>query len=106
MSKKNVLNVKNMNVSFKSHGQEVKAVRGVSFSVDQGEIVGLVGESGSGKSVTMKAVMGILPDNAERTAESPAAAHDNDWLFPADKGSQAEPDKIPKRRNQRRRIPK
>ena len=59
-----------MNVSFKSHGQEVKAVRGVSFSVDQGEIVGLVGESGSGKSVTMKAVMGILPDNAERTAES------------------------------------
>ena len=40
MSKKNVLNVKNMNVSFKSHGQEVKAVRGVSFSVDQGEIVG------------------------------------------------------------------
>ena len=70
MSKKNVLNVKNMNVSFKSHGQEIKAVRGVSFSVDQGEIVGLVGESGSGKSVTMKAVMGILPDNAERTAES------------------------------------
>ena len=70
MSKKNVLNVKNMNVSFKSHGQKVKAVRGVSFSVDQGEIVGLVGESGSGKSVTMKAVMGILPDNAERTAES------------------------------------
>ena len=70
MSKKNVLSVENMNVSFKSHGQEVKAVRGVSFSVDQGEIVGLVGESGSGKSVTMKAVMGILPDNAERTAQS------------------------------------
>lgn len=70
MSKKNVLNVKNMNVSFKSHGQEVKAVRGVSFQVEQGEIVGLVGESGSGKSVTMKAVMGILPDNAKRTAES------------------------------------
>ena len=40
-------------------------VRGVEFSVEKGEIMGIVGESGSGKSVTMKAVMGILPVNAK-----------------------------------------
>ena len=39
----------------------MQAVRGVEFSVEKGEIMGIVGESGSGKSVTMKAVMGILP---------------------------------------------
>ena len=43
----------------------MQAVRGVEFAVEKGEIMGIVGESGSGKSVTMKAVMGILPENAK-----------------------------------------
>ena len=63
MSKELVLEVKNLKTIFKSRGQEVQAVRGVEFSVEKGEIMGIVGESGSGKSVTMKAVMGILPEN-------------------------------------------
>lgn len=67
---KNVLEINNLKTVFKSRGQEVQAVRGVSFSVGEGEIVGLVGESGSGKSVTMKAVLSILPENAEISSDS------------------------------------
>ncbi len=70
MNNKNVLEVENLRTVFKSRGQEVQAVRGVSLSVGAGEIVGIVGESGSGKSVTMKAVMGILPENAEVSSDA------------------------------------
>lgn len=69
MNDKNVLEVKNLKTVFKSRGQEVNAVRGVSLTVGEGEIVGLVGESGSGKSVTMKAILGILPENAEVSSD-------------------------------------
>ena len=47
MSKALVLEVKNLKTIFKSRGQEVQAVRGVEFSVEKGEIMGIVGESGS-----------------------------------------------------------
>lgn len=70
MSNMKVLEVENLKTVFKSRGQEVHAVRGVSLAVEKGEILGLVGESGSGKSVTMKAVLGILPENAEVFSDS------------------------------------
>ncbi|MFI6786745.1 dipeptide ABC transporter ATP-binding protein [Nonomuraea sp. NPDC050383] len=55
-----LLQVRELDVSFGG----VPAVRGVSFEVRPGEVLGVVGESGSGKSVTASAVMGLLPPSA------------------------------------------
>ena len=59
-----LLQVNNLRISFKTNGGILKAVRGVSFSLDKQEVVALVGESGSGKSVTCKAIMQLLDNNA------------------------------------------
>ena len=54
-----VLEVKDLRTSFRTDDGIVKAVDGVSFSVEKGETIGIVGESGSGKSVTCLTVMGL-----------------------------------------------
>ncbi len=56
-----MLEVKNLRVRFKDAAPDRFAVDGASFSVGDGEIVGLVGESGSGKTVTAMAISGLLP---------------------------------------------
>lgn len=56
-----LLQVKNLAVSFSTYRGKVKAVRDVSFSVDEGKTIGIVGESGCGKSVTSHAIIGLLP---------------------------------------------
>ncbi|MDD2958150.1 MAG: ABC transporter ATP-binding protein [Lachnospiraceae bacterium] len=60
-----ILQVDNLKTSFMTSGGEVQAVRGVSFQVKKGEILGIVGESGSGKSVTSMSILRLLADTAK-----------------------------------------
>ena len=57
-----LLSVQDLHTSFFTDAGEVQAVNGVSFNLDEGEILGIVGESGSGKSVTAYSIMRILAD--------------------------------------------
>ncbi len=60
--KKKVLEVNNVKTSFFTHLGEVQAVRGVSFDLHEGDVLGIVGESGSGKSVTSLSIMNLIEE--------------------------------------------
>ena len=57
-----ILDVRDLRVSFRTEQGLVRAIDGVSFDVNEGEVLGLAGESGSGKTVTLLAVMGLITD--------------------------------------------
>jgi oligopeptide/dipeptide ABC transporter ATP-binding protein len=72
-----LLEVRNLKVSFRTEDGLVKAVDGVSFTLSEGETLGIVGESGSGKSVTMMSVMRLIIDpNARFEGEVIYRGHD------------------------------
>ena len=64
-----LLNIRNLTVRFATATGSFTAVDGIDVHVDKGEVLAIVGESGSGKSVSMLAVMGLLPDTATITAD-------------------------------------
>lgn len=59
-----LLEITNLSVSFDTAQGKVQAVRGVSFSLQSGEVLAIVGESGCGKSVLCKSIMKLLPNTA------------------------------------------
>ena len=64
-----LLEIENLSVKFPSKNAVMHAVDGVSLSLDVGDVLGIVGESGSGKSVTMMALMGLVPYPGQVTAD-------------------------------------
>ncbi len=75
---KTLLKVENLSVEAKSKKLSVKLVDNISFSLKEGECLGILGESGSGKSMTCKAIMGLLDKNFQ--IEGSAIYENNDLL--------------------------
>ncbi len=63
--KKPLLEVKNLAISFFNKTGEVQAVRGISYTLNRGEVLGIVGESGSGKSVSSHAILRLTPESGK-----------------------------------------
>lgn len=61
MPKNNLIEVKDLNISFFKNKMEIQIIKSVSFEIQKNEIVAIVGESGSGKSISSLALMGLLP---------------------------------------------
>jgi len=66
----NILEVKDLKVSFQTYAGEVQSVRGVNFNLKKGECLAIVGESGCGKSVTSQAIMRLVASNGRIKPES------------------------------------
>ncbi len=64
-----LLEIRNLSVEFQTVAGAFRAVDGVDLSLEEGGVLGVVGESGSGKSVTVLALMGLLPWTAKVTAD-------------------------------------
>ena len=64
MSNDVILKVNDLRINFRTYGGLVQAVRGIDFELHKGETLAIVGESGSGKSVSIRAILGILSNNA------------------------------------------
>ena len=60
--KKDILKIENLSICYKTDLETVYAVNGISFSIGQGETLGLVGETGAGKTTTALGIMGLLPE--------------------------------------------
>lgn len=65
-----LLTVKNLNVFFHRKQGNQQLLKEIDLVIPKGQVVGIVGESGSGKSMTMKSVMGILPENISDSFDS------------------------------------
>src|SRR6201992_597489 len=60
-----LLEVEDLRVAFAAAGREIRAVDGVTYTVEAGQTLATIGESGAGKTVGCRAIMGLLPAGAE-----------------------------------------
>ncbi|MDR0929356.1 MAG: ABC transporter ATP-binding protein [Oscillospiraceae bacterium] len=89
MTQNTVLEIENLHVSFDTYAGEVKAVRGVSFHVNSGEVLAIVGESGCGKSVTVQTIMKLNPMPPARIPEGSVKLCGKDIVPASDKEMQS-----------------
>ncbi|MFO0905381.1 MAG: ABC transporter ATP-binding protein [Pirellulales bacterium] len=75
-----LLQIDDLRVEFKTDAGVVRAVDGLSFSIERGETLGIVGESGSGKSVTSLAIMGLIPQPPGKIASGRILYRGDDLL--------------------------
>ena len=75
-----LLTVENLKSHFFLASGTVKAVDGVSFTLDKGEVLGIVGESGCGKSVTASSIIRLLPPKVGRIVDGSIRFEDRDVL--------------------------
>lgn len=64
-----LVDIENLRIAFENNGKQFEAVRGVSFKLEARQKLAIVGESGSGKSITARALMRLLPPQAQVTAD-------------------------------------
>ena len=73
---KNIVEIRDLGITFATDGDPVVAVDNVSLTVAPGEVLAIVGESGSGKTVTAKAILGLLPETATESGVVMLGAND------------------------------
>lgn len=78
MSDKSLLDIENLETEFRVGGKTTKAIKGISFSVERAQTVGVVGESGSGKSVTSLSIMGLIPNPPGRISAGKIIFHNSE----------------------------
>ncbi len=83
-----ILEVKNLHVSFDTYAGEVKAVRGVDFHLEKGEVLAIVGESGCGKSVSAQTIMKLNPMPPARIPQGEINFLDRDIVKTSEKEMQ------------------
>ena len=84
-----ILEINNLHVSFDTYAGEVKAVRGVTLHVEEGEVLAIVGESGCGKSVTAQTIMKLNPMPPARIVEGAIRLGEHDIVKASEKEMQA-----------------
>ena len=73
-----LLEVRNLHLRLKSDDQWKPILKGISFSLQKGETIGIVGESGSGKSVTALSIMKLIPEKIAQWEKGSIRYYDQD----------------------------